>query len=133
MPYQLHSICVHDGNATTGHYYTYIYDHCQNQWRKYNDIKVTEVSEEDVFKASEGGHSWSTAYWLVYVHQSIYDNLKKEDINRYSVPANPLGPVDISKSVYGSKIPVDIKDQIEKENQELAREIIKIENQKVID
>jgi len=26
MPYQLHAICVHDGNAMGGHYYTFIYD-----------------------------------------------------------------------------------------------------------
>jgi ubiquitin carboxyl-terminal hydrolase 25/28 len=26
MPYHLHSICVHDGNANSGHYYTLIYD-----------------------------------------------------------------------------------------------------------
>ena len=25
-PYHLHSICVHDGNAMSGHYYTFIYD-----------------------------------------------------------------------------------------------------------
>jgi ubiquitin carboxyl-terminal hydrolase 25/28 len=58
MPYHLHSICVHDGNATTGHYYTFIYDRNQKKWRKFNDIRVTEVSEEDVIKESEGGHSW---------------------------------------------------------------------------
>lgn len=26
MPYSLHSICVHDGNAMSGHYFTFIYD-----------------------------------------------------------------------------------------------------------
>ena len=26
LPYDLHSICVHDGNATSGHYYSYIFD-----------------------------------------------------------------------------------------------------------
>jgi uncharacterized UBP type Zn finger protein len=25
-PYHLHSMCVHDGNASSGHYYTFIYD-----------------------------------------------------------------------------------------------------------
>jgi len=55
-PYYLHSICVHDGNANSGHYYTFIYDRFNKKWRKFNDIKVTEVSEEDVFKESEGSH-----------------------------------------------------------------------------
>ena len=57
-PYQLHSICVHDGNATSGHYYSLIYDRFQKKWRKYNDIRVTEVTKEDVFRESEGGQSW---------------------------------------------------------------------------
>lgn len=56
--YHLHAICVHDGNATSGHYYSFIYDRFQKKWRKFNDIKVTEVPEEDVFRASEGGDSW---------------------------------------------------------------------------
>lgn len=70
-PFHLHSICVHDGNANSGHYYTFIYDRYQKIWRKFNDIRVTECTEEDVFKEAEGGNSWMTAYWLVYVQDSI--------------------------------------------------------------
>ena len=55
-PYHLHSICVHDGNANSGHYYSFIYDRFNKKWRRYNDIRVTEVTEEDVFKESEGGY-----------------------------------------------------------------------------
>lgn len=58
---------MHDGGAESGHYYAFIYDRFQNKWRKYNDIRVTEVTDEEVFKASEGGDSWSTAYYVVYV------------------------------------------------------------------
>jgi len=28
---------------------------------------VTEVTEEEVLKQSEGGDSWETAYWVVYI------------------------------------------------------------------
>lgn len=69
--YQLHSICVHDGNANSGHYYSFIYDRFNKKWRRFNDIRVTDVEEEDVFKEAEGGHSWQTAQWLVYVEESI--------------------------------------------------------------
>ena len=79
--YHLHSICVHDGNAMSGHYYSFIYDRLQKKWRKFNDIRVTEVQEEEVFQNSEGGHSWQTAYWLVYVEGSISSELEKLDIN----------------------------------------------------
>lgn len=89
QPFHLHSICVHDGNAMSGHYYTFIYDRFNKKWRKFNDIRVTDVSEEDVFKESEGGHSWQTAYWLVYVHDEISKQLEQHDINAYQVPENP--------------------------------------------
>ena len=39
------------------------------------------VQEEEVFQNSEGGHSWQTAYWLVYVEGSISSELEKLDIN----------------------------------------------------
>ena len=55
--YNLHSICVHDGNANSGHYYSFIYDRFGKKWRKYNDITVTEVPEEQVFSESTGGDS----------------------------------------------------------------------------
>lgn len=48
-PYYLHSICVHDGNASSGHYYSLIYDRFEKKWRRYSDIKITEVPEEEVF------------------------------------------------------------------------------------
>jgi uncharacterized UBP type Zn finger protein len=67
-PYYLHAICVHDGSAQSGHYYAFIKDRHQNKWRKYNDIRVTEVSEEDVFKESNGGSGWASAYWVVYIN-----------------------------------------------------------------
>lgn len=62
-------MCVHDGNAESGHYYTFIFDHNQRVWRKFNDIRVNVVSEEDVFKECVGGDDKKTAYWLVYVNQ----------------------------------------------------------------
>ena len=88
-PYHLHSMCVHDGNSSSGHYYTFIQDKFQKKWRKFSDIRVVDYSEEDVFKEAEGGHGWSTAYWLVYVHDSISQVLQKNDINNYLAPENP--------------------------------------------
>lgn len=63
----MHSICVHDGNAESGHYYTFIYDRFQKKWRKYNDIHVTDVTEEQVFEESNGSHGNMSAYWVVYI------------------------------------------------------------------
>jgi len=64
-------MCVHDGNAQAGHYFTFVFDRFQRKWRKYNDIGVTEVSSEEVYRDSEGGNSWKTAYWVTYIKDSI--------------------------------------------------------------
>ena len=42
-------MCVHDGGAEGGHFYAFIKDHKQNKWRKFNDLKIRFVSEEEVF------------------------------------------------------------------------------------
>ena len=85
-PYHLHSICVHEGGAESGHYFAFIYDRHLKKWRKYNDIRVTDVTEEEVFKSAEGGDSWATAYWVVYVQDDIAKTLDKSNINHYQVP-----------------------------------------------
>ena len=54
-PYFLHAITIHDGNAQSGHYYAYINDRHNKKWRKFNDIRVTDATEEEVFKDANGG------------------------------------------------------------------------------
>ncbi len=51
---------------------------------------MTDVTEEEVFKCSEGGDSWETAYWVVYIEESITKELERVNINDYKVPINPL-------------------------------------------
>ena len=49
--YHLHAVCIHDGGATSGHYYTFIKDHQKKIWRKFNDLKVDIVADEkEVFE-----------------------------------------------------------------------------------
>ena len=66
--YVLHGVCVHEGSADSGHYYSYIKDHKANVWRRFNDHKVEIVAEEDVMSDANGG-SVRSAYWLAYVSQ----------------------------------------------------------------
>eukprot|EP00358_Blepharisma_japonicum_P004571 CAMPEP_0202953250 /NCGR_PEP_ID=MMETSP1395-20130829/44478_1 /ASSEMBLY_ACC=CAM_ASM_000871 /TAXON_ID=5961 /ORGANISM="Blepharisma japonicum, Strain Stock R1072" /LENGTH=152 /DNA_ID=CAMNT_0049666167 /DNA_START=73 /DNA_END=528 /DNA_ORIENTATION=+ len=51
-PYYLHSILIHEGGAEGGHYYSFIYDSERGIWRKYSDIQVTEISEDEVMSKS---------------------------------------------------------------------------------
>jgi uncharacterized UBP type Zn finger protein len=48
-PYHIHSILVHEGSSDFGHYYAFIYDRKINQWYRFNDFKVFQVTEEVVF------------------------------------------------------------------------------------
>ncbi|TSQ12700.1 Ubiquitin carboxyl-terminal hydrolase 28 [Bagarius yarrelli] len=55
VPYRLHAVLVHEGQASAGHYWAYIYDHGQKRWLKYNDVMVTESSWEELVRDSYGG------------------------------------------------------------------------------
>lgn len=67
VPYRLHAVLVHEGQANGGHYWAYIYNPQEQQWRKFNDITVSEVSWDEVEKESLGGYRNVSAYGLMYV------------------------------------------------------------------
>lgn len=80
-PYDLCGILVHEGSlASSGHYYIYYFDTGQNCWWKFNDMKVTEVTEEEVMRTSSGIDKDinSSAYCLLYVDNSRV-NLEEKD------------------------------------------------------
>ena len=74
---------MHDGNAQSGHYYAFIRDRFNNRWLKFNDYRVSEVAEEEVFKESNGGHSWMTAYWVFYVSDELAAEMANIDLYAY--------------------------------------------------
>lgn len=43
--YNLHSLCIHEGSANSGHYYTYVKDHANDVWYEFNDYRVRPVEE----------------------------------------------------------------------------------------
>lgn len=58
LKYRLYSIIVHMGSkATSGHYFTYLYNFKSKKWNRISDEKVEEVTEDEVFKISKGKHS----------------------------------------------------------------------------
>lgn len=73
-PYRLHAIFIHRGTATGGHYWIYIHDFKENIWRKYNDEKVTEVTDiKEIFTQEEKWPATSTG--IVYVREDAKDKL----------------------------------------------------------
>ncbi|XP_066501252.1 ubiquitin carboxyl-terminal hydrolase 28 [Hoplias malabaricus] len=71
VPYRLHAVLVHEGQASAGHYWAYIYDHTQKRWLKYNDVMVTESSWEELVRDSYGGMTNASAYCLMYINDKL--------------------------------------------------------------
>ncbi|XP_034461678.1 ubiquitin carboxyl-terminal hydrolase 28 isoform X1 [Hippoglossus hippoglossus] len=70
-PYRLHAVLVHEGQASAGHYWAYIYDHANQRWMKYNDICITESSWEELERDSFGGMTNASAYCLMYIDDRL--------------------------------------------------------------
>ncbi len=122
-PYHLQAICVHDGNAQSGHYYAFIKDRKHNKWWRFNDYRVTEVSEEDVFKESNGGHSWMTAYWVFYVDENLAQEMSNLDIYKFA-QASQRGDVDIlNEHYYTEMIPGETRMKVLEENKKIASDV----------
>uniref|UniRef100_A0A1A8QMS9 ubiquitinyl hydrolase 1 n=1 Tax=Nothobranchius pienaari TaxID=704102 RepID=A0A1A8QMS9_9TELE len=71
VPYRLHAVLVHEGQASAGHYWAYIYDHANQRWMKYNDVSITESSWEELERDSFGGMTNASAYCLMYIDDRL--------------------------------------------------------------
>lgn len=71
VPYHLHAVLVHQGQANAGHYWAFIYDQPRRSWLKYNDISVTESSWEELERDSFGGLKNASAYCLMYISGTV--------------------------------------------------------------
>uniref|UniRef100_A0A663M319 Ubiquitin carboxyl-terminal hydrolase n=1 Tax=Athene cunicularia TaxID=194338 RepID=A0A663M319_ATHCN len=71
VPYRLHAVLVHEGQANAGHYWAFIYDQPRKRWLKYNDISVTESSWEELERDSFGGLKNASAYCLMYISDQV--------------------------------------------------------------
>uniref|UniRef100_A0A672Z071 Ubiquitin carboxyl-terminal hydrolase n=1 Tax=Sphaeramia orbicularis TaxID=375764 RepID=A0A672Z071_9TELE len=71
VPYRLHAVLVHEGQASAGHYWAYIYDHANQRWMKYNDITITESTWEELERDSFGGMTNASAYCLMYIDDRL--------------------------------------------------------------
>ena len=69
VEYRLHAVLMHEGEASFGHYWIYIWDQVQSKWFKYNDSIVEEVSESVVFQDTSGRNS--NVYALAYVQPDV--------------------------------------------------------------
>lgn len=112
VPYRLHAVLVHEGQANAGHYWAYIFDRRQDRWMKYNDISVTKSSWEELERDSFGGYRNASAYCLMYINAKeqhlIQDEFDKET-------GQVLNGMDT--------LPPDLRDYVKEDNRCFEREI----------
>ena len=130
--YQLHSIVIHSGQADSGHYFAYIFDFEQNKWRKYNDMNITEISEEEVIKTAIGEeNSTVSAYCLIYVSKENEMRVQSPNalIRQFSLTESKLAPekmvvpTDHIIDYYTSLLPTKLRQEVVEDNIKLDNEI----------
>ncbi|KFP28495.1 Ubiquitin carboxyl-terminal hydrolase 25, partial [Colius striatus] len=107
VPYRLHAVLVHEGQANAGHYWAYIYDHHQNRWMKYNDISVTKSTWEELERDSFGG-----AYCLMYINDKE-QYLIQEEFNKET------GQILVGMDT----LPCDLRDYVKEDNKRFEKEL----------
>lgn len=112
VPYRLHAVLVHEGQANAGHYWAYIYDHHQRRWMKYNDISVTKSTWEELERDSFGGYRNASAYCLMYINDKE-QFLIQEEFNK-----------ETGQMLLGmDTLPPDLKDYVKEDNKRFEREL----------
>ncbi|XP_076974855.1 ubiquitin carboxyl-terminal hydrolase 25 isoform X3 [Tamandua tetradactyla] len=112
VPYRLHAVLVHEGQANAGHYWAYIFDHHENRWMKYNDIAVTKSSWEELMRDSFGGYRNASAYCLMYINDKA-QFLIQEEFNK-----------ETGQALVGIEtLPPDLRDFVEEDNQRFEKEL----------
>nr|AAF32264.1 ubiquitin-specific processing protease [Mus musculus] len=112
VPYRLHAVLVHEGQANAGHYWAYIFDHRESRWMKYNDIAVTKSSWEELVRDSFGGYRNASAYCLMYIDDKA-QFLIQEEFNK-----------ETGQALVGMETLLpDLRDFVEEDNQRFEKEL----------
>uniref|UniRef100_A0A8C6FUU2 Ubiquitin carboxyl-terminal hydrolase 28 n=1 Tax=Moschus moschiferus TaxID=68415 RepID=A0A8C6FUU2_MOSMO len=112
VPYRLHAVLVHEGQANAGHYWAYVYDQPRQVWLKYNDISVTESSWEELERDSYGGQKNVSAYCLMYINDKL---------PHFSAEAAPNELDQMSGEV--EALSVELKHYIQEDNWRFEQEV----------
>ncbi|KFV16802.1 Ubiquitin carboxyl-terminal hydrolase 28, partial [Tauraco erythrolophus] len=93
VPYRLHAVLVHEGQANAGHYWAFVYDQPRKSWLKYNDISVTESSWEELERDSFGGSRNASAYCLMYISDEVVaDQDDGSEVGQFQKEVEALPP-----------------------------------------
>ncbi|XP_054420917.1 ubiquitin carboxyl-terminal hydrolase 28-like [Pteronotus mesoamericanus] len=112
VPYRLHAVLVHEGQANAGHYWVYIYNQPRQVWLKYNDISVTESSWEELESDSYGGLKNASAYCLMYI---------KDKLSLFDAEAGEGGPEPMPGDL--EVLSAELQHYVQEDNRKFEREI----------
>ncbi|TFK42655.1 hypothetical protein BDQ12DRAFT_676579 [Crucibulum laeve] len=91
--YKLHGVLVHSGDLHGGHYFALIKPDRETRWLKFDDDRVTPVTDKEVLEENYGGEAlngmppalqrnqvramkrFTNAYMLVYIRESALDEV----------------------------------------------------------
>ena len=91
--YKLHGVLVHSGDLHGGHYFALIKPDSETRWLKFDDDRVTPVTDREVLEENYGGEPlngnflpaqrtqvramkrFTNAYMLVYIRESAIDEV----------------------------------------------------------
>jgi len=113
---------MHEGSSEYGHYYSFIFDRKANKWYRFNDYKVSEESEEVVFReayGSDDSKNKQCAYSLIYVNENIADVQRNLTLIEMNERLQNICPENYSKNV-------------SKDNQRFSHELYNYQSDKVI-
>lgn len=127
--YKLHGVLVHAGDLHGGHYFALIKPEKDGKWFKYDDDRVTPVTDKEVLEDNYGGEvltpanvnlprnaarpakRFTNAYMLVYVRQSAMDEVLAPFTEADTPP-------HLQKRLEDERLQLDMKKK-EKEDQHL--------------
>ncbi|KAK6963453.1 ubiquitin carboxyl-terminal hydrolase 25-like isoform X1 [Biomphalaria glabrata] len=112
FPYHLHAVLVHEGQAVSGHYWSFIFDERRDKWLKFNDITVSESSFEEMRKESVGGFHNASAYCLMYIDKARLEEGQEE-----------LSPTAVSQHDLLASLPADLRGIVEEDNAAFQQEL----------
>lgn len=91
--YKLHGVLVHSGDLNGGHYFAMIKPDADGKWLKFDDDRVTPVTDKEVLEDNYGGDitgllnqrqqqprtmkKFTNAYMLVYIRETMLDDVLK--------------------------------------------------------
>lgn len=103
-PYTLFAVWVHAGVANGGHYWAYIKDAASGEWFKFNDTDCTRVDINKVLEDGYGGQGVTSAYFLIYMKETLYDRSKTLERWDEIVPQNLRLELESDNAAFEKKL-----------------------------